>query len=306
MEISHESVLVDEVIHLLKADEQAHSNKKQTFVDGTLGFGGHTKEFIKRGIFVFGIDTDESTLEYARQILSQACPGSNQTIGEAFKLAYGNFRDIDHLVLSNNIKNISGILLDLGVSTPQLTSKDRGLSFTNKDADLDMRLDKNAGVRASDLLNALDERQLQKLFEVVMDYPDAKRLVKAIRDTRYVKRIDKVGDLLDIISSSHIGSKGTIHPATKPFMALRMAVNTEIPNLVAALPKAFEILETSGRLAIISFHSGEDTVVKTFFKKIESEGKGIIITKKPVIPSFKELQKNPKARSAKLRVIERY
>src|SRR5260221_4384418 len=121
MDINHEPVLVDEVIQLLKAEDQAHLNNKRTFVDGTLGFGGHSKEFVKRGIFVFGIDTDERTLEFARKVLSKACPGSNRNVGEAFKLVYGNFRDIDHLVSSNKIENISGILLDLGVSTPQLT-----------------------------------------------------------------------------------------------------------------------------------------------------------------------------------------
>jgi 16S rRNA (cytosine1402-N4)-methyltransferase len=310
MNTNHEPVLVDEVIHLLKTDEIAHLNKRVTFVDGTLGFGGHSKEFIKRGIFVFGIDTDESTLEYARENLSKACPGSNRNVGECFKLAYGNFRDIDHLVTSNNITDIYGILLDLGVSTPQLTSNDRGLSFANPKADLDMRLDRNSGVRASDLLNALDEKQLQKLFEVVMDYPEAKRLARVIRDTRQVKRFETVGDLLDVIDKGNLGNRGmqSIHPATKPFMALRMAVNTEIPNLETVLPKAFDLLEPGGRLAVISFHSGEDKVVKDFMRNTEL-GKygslGKVVTKKPIVPGSEEVYKNPKARSAKLRIIEK-
>ena len=306
MDTNHEPVLVDEVIHLLKTDTFAHLNKRTTFVDGTLGFGGHSKEFIKRGIFVFGIDTDESTLEDARKILSKACPGSNVTVGECFKIVYGNFRDIDQLVSSNNIQNISGILLDLGVSTPQLTSEKRGLSFSNPNADLDMRLDSTqSGVRAKDLLNALDERQLQKLFEAAMEYPEAKRLARAVFAKRNVKSFETVGDLLDVIHSAHIGGKGTIHPGTKPFMALRMAVNTEISNLETVLPKAFALLEPKGRLAVISFHSGEDVIVKTLFKEIESEGKGVLITKKPVVPSLSELQRNPRARSAKLRVLEK-
>lgn len=303
MNTNHEPVLVDEIIQLLKADTFAHLNKRYTFVDGTLGFGGHSKEFIKRGLFVFGIDTDETTLKYAEDSLRKACPGSNGNVGECFKLVYGNFRDIDHLVSSNHIENIYGVLLDLGVSTPQLMSPVRGLSFAESQADLDMRLDRNSGVRASDLLNALDEKQLQKLFEVSMDYPDAKRLVKAITKKRQVKRFERVGDLLDVIGNNR--STSNIHPATKPFMALRMAVNTEIPNLESALPKAFEILSPKGRLAIVSFHSGEDVIVKSFMKQMESNGAGIVITKKPVVPSEGEIRKNPKARSAKLRVIEK-
>src|SRR5258706_5882328 len=262
MQKAHEPVLLDEVLQYLEPEKIAHLNGTQ--IDATVGFGGHSREFVSRGVFVLGIDADESALKVAEKVLEHACPGPNNPVGTCFKLVHGNFKDIEKIVKREDITNAYGVLMDLGVNSLQLTSEDRGLSFQNPNAPLDMRLDTNGSqVRANDLLNALPESQLFELFEKVMEYKDAKRLTKAICDKRKTIRFKTVGDLLEITEKGNTGNRG-IHTATLPFMALRMAVNSELENLKEALPKAFLSLGKSGRLAVISFHSGEDRIVKEY------------------------------------------
>ncbi len=309
----HEPVLVNEVVQYLNVSELAHSKRKVTFVDATVGFGGHAKEFVKRGVFVLGIDTDETTLKHAKEVLNRsiqgpsACPGV-KSIDDFFKLIHSNFRQIDTVVQEEKLVNVFGILIDLGVSTPQLTSETRGLSFGNPNAELDMRLDTNSlQVRASDLLNVLNEKQLFEMFKEIMNYKDAKELTRNVVLARKEKEFKTVGDFLNVISRPDRwnGGEDRTNPATLPFMALRIAVNSELENLKEVLPRAFGILESGGRLAVISFHSGEDRIVKNFYSTVVQDGKGTIVTKKPVVPDEIELKKNPRARSAKLRVIEK-
>ncbi len=305
--ITHEPVLVKEVLTYLDPAQFAHLNKRVTLIDATVGFGGHAKEFVKRNTFVVGIDTDERTLEFAIKNLKNACPGPNLPVGDSFKLLHGNFKDIDSLVSKNAITDVYAILIDLGVSTPQLTSENRGLSFTNRKAELDMRLDtESSQIRGSDLLNALSESQLFELFKNVVGYAESKRLSKNIVRERSFSKIETVGDFLDIIEKDqHVSHTKKVHPATLAFMALRMAVNSELENIKEGLPRAFAVLEKKGRLAVISFHSGEDRLVKQFMKEKEGYGFGKILTEKPIVPSIEEIEKNPKSRSAKLRVIEK-
>jgi 16S rRNA (cytosine1402-N4)-methyltransferase len=302
--MKHDPVLLNEVLQYLQPEKFAHSNRP-VFIDATVGYGGHAKEFIKRGVFVIGIDTDETTLKNAYEEMERACPGPNHPVGDCFKLLHGNFKDVRAIAERESVENICGILIDLGVSTPQLTSQERGLSFQNREADLDMRLDTESNnVRGYELLNVLNEKQLLELFLAAMEYPDARKLVRSVVRTRNEKPFRTVGDFLDVIPDGGYRRKKT-HPATKPFMALRMAVNSEIPNVSEGLPNAFSVLKQGGRLAVISFHSGEDLVVKDFMKDMEIGGTGKIITKKPIVPSEIELSKNQRARSAKLRVIEK-
>ena len=168
-----------------------------------------------------------------------------------------------------------------------------------------MRLDRGVqAVNPSMLLNALDQTQLMNLFERVLDYKTSRQLSKAVFEARKVKAFEKVGDLLKL--TDRLFSKpGGINPSTKAFMALRIAVNSELENLADVLPEAFSLLNESGRLVVISFHSGEDSIVKAFMKNIVDEKKAVRITSKPVVPTSSEISKNPRSRSAKLRCIEK-
>lgn len=281
--------------------------KKRAYkvIDATLGTGGYTLRLCKLGASVLGIDADESMLEIARERLEDACPAPDKTVGGSFKLIHGNFKDIDDIAEENGFLPADGIVFDLGVSNLQLTGKKRGFSFSQEDAPLDMRIDRSAqGTKASDLLNALREDQLHEMFEKVLDYRKAKKLSQEVVERRKESPIKTVGDFLSI-TTRIFERRGKLHPATKPFLALRMATNSELENLEEGLSKAVNILSESGRLVVVSFHSGEDEIVKNFFKKAEREGEVKILTRSPISPSEVEVEKNPKARSAKLRAVEK-
>jgi len=312
-EVSHKSVLKDEVCELLKK-ENAPLNIQARLIDATLGLGGHAKEFVRSGWKVLGIDMDKKAIEVAQKVLTQACPARYHTVSDStrssrktgpFKLINGNFKDIKKIAIEHGFTKVDAILFDLGVSVPQLTSKVRGFSFQNADAVLDMRLGKTTqNVTAADLLNALNEKQLVNLFASVMPHNISRRIAKRVVNQRKITKFSRVGDFLDVVGSS-IRGKGRLHPATLPFMALRIAVNSELDVLQLALPDAFSLLAEGGKLAVISFHSGEDAIVKHVFKEFEGKSKGKIITKKPIVPTRREIVLNPRARSAKLRVIQK-
>lgn len=287
----HIPVLLKEVIDFL------HIKNQGSYIDATLGAGGHTLEICKRGGKVLGIDADINMLEVVRRRLKTACPGVFTT--------QGNFRNIYKIAKGEGFDDVDGILFDLGVSTLHLKDFKRGFSFTEEDSPLDMRLDPNSqNVTGADLLNTLRQDQLVELFRNGMSEGGARKLSKETVKARRLKKIEKVKDFLGIIAKiPREGFKTNF--ATKPFMALRIAVNSELDNLDSGLAGAFEILKRGGRLAVISFHSGEDGVVKDFFKKKEEERQGKIITKKPVVAGREEVSRNRKARSAKLRVIKK-
>lgn len=289
----HKSVLVNEVLRALRV-ESAHSKK---FIDATVGLGGHSIEIVRAGGEVLGIDADRDSLKIAQERLkNKACP---------INLTQGNFKDIDTIAQKYGFSLVDGILFDLGISSYQLSVKDRGFSFEEDGAPLDMRMDKESQqVTASDMLNALNIGQLQALFSVSLGKSDSKKLAERVIKTRQTKRIETVGEFREIIKES-IRRKPKLDISTLPFLALRMAVNSELDNLKEALPKAYGLLKKGGRLAVISFHSGEDATVKGFFKDLSGKGLGKILYKKPLTPKKSEVGKNPRARSAKLRVIEK-
>ena len=283
----HEPVLLKEVIDFL------HIKRALEYIDATLGTGGHSLEIIKRGGRVLGIDADESMLEIARKRLE----GKGD-----FKLVHGNFKDIAKIAEANGFGKVNGILFDLGVSNVHFKTRGRGFSFIDESSPLDMRLDpENQRVTAADLVNALREDQLEEMFGQAMPRHEAAKLAGKVVESRVETRIETVADFLR--TSSFLRRKGKLNPATKAFLAMRIAVNLELKNLEEALPGAFGLLASGGSLLVISFHSLEDRLVKNFFKEKKASGEARIKTKKPLVPSEEEVKINPKSRSARLRVL---
>ena len=286
----HETVMSKEAIDGL------HIKKGSLYIDTTLGNGGHSLGIINQGGKVLGIDIDPEMVKISQDRLKEA---------KDFKSAQGNFSKIDEIAKTNNWTPVAGILFDLGVSNIHLKNLERGFSFENPEAILDMRLDpKSLGVKACDLLNVLREDQLTDLFAVTLEPGAAKWITGRVLHSRAEKPIQTVGDMLEISKGLKVGKIG-LNEATLPFLALRIAVNSELDNLKEALPKSFNILEKGGRIVVISFHSKEDEIVKDFFKeKSKSEG-AKMITFKPVRAGEEEISVNRRARSAKMRILEK-
>src|SRR3989338_1969580 len=283
--IVHNPVLVGQVIDFLIVS----TGKK--YLDLTVGAGGHSLEIIKRGGRVIGIDLDPEILARARQVL-----GNQATLVE------GNYKDADLIAKENGFEKLDGILLDLGLSSFQLDSPERGFSF-RFDAPLDMRMSPELGVRAVDLVNGLNVGELEELFMKLGEEKQARRIAKEIVGSRVDHKITTTTELAEIVKKVKKVSFGKhIHPATQVFQALRIAVNDELNNLREVLPKASSLLGKDGRLVVISFHSLEDRIVKDFFKS-SSELK--VLTEKPITASEEEVGLNPRSRSAKMRVAEK-
>lgn len=277
----HESVMTAEVVEYLHVKNQAR------YIDATLGTGGHSLAIAENGGLVLGIDMDPAILTIAQERLKSVRPTP--------KLVLGNFTEIDRIARQNGFDGVSGIVLDLGVSNLHLKNLERGFSFANRDANLDMRLNhETQGVKASDLLNLLRRDQLVDLFETVMDPGAARWIAGRVVEFRKKNPIKKVDDLLSIVRGLKTGKK-TLHEATLPFLALRIAINSELDNLRQVLPKAYQLLESGGNLVVITFHSGEDEIVKDFFK-----GRGTLI-----LPGVEEVNNNPRSRSAKMRILQK-
>jgi 16S rRNA (cytosine1402-N4)-methyltransferase len=288
----HQSVLIREAIDAL------HIKKTRLYIDATLGHGGHALEIIRLGGKVLGIDLDPEMVETARQrIETEAKKGE-------FKFVSGNFTDITKIAAENAWMPVSGILFDLGVSNLHLKDLKRGFSFESEAAMLDMRLNpKTQEVTGADLLNVLREDQLEDLFGVTLDPGAAKWICGRVMHSRAAKPVQTVGDLLEICRGLKTGKTG-LNEATLPFLALRIAVNSELTNLEEVLPKAFALLEKGGRLVVISFHSKEDAIVKNFFKDQVKNG-AKIISYKPILAGPEEVFENKRARSAKMRILEK-
>ncbi len=297
----HQAVLVKEVLETLNPQAGCY------YIDATFGRGGHSRAILKRGAKVIAFDFDQQSIDAAKQLFAKEID-NKQLI-----LFRENFNKMDEC-LSNLKKSlnleISGILFDFGTSTDQLMSKERGFSFAAQDEVLDMRMDERLGVKACDLLKLLDEKQLAKMLFEYGGEADARAIAHKIVEQRKKNpnSLDKVGTLITIIEqvkSHRFGQK--IHPATKTFQALRIIVNDELQNIEIALPKALQILKESKaldkRLVCLSFHEGEDRLVKTFFKQVEMDHLGKIINKKALEASEEELSTNPRSRSAKLRAL---
>lgn len=292
MKYSHTPVLLAETLLLLDLHDG------DVVVDATLGLGGHAQEIIERikpSGKLIGIDQDEEAIQNASHNLS-----ANQ---HAVVLVNGNFRDIDALVKGAGYERVSAILFDLGVSSLQLDAGARGFSF-NKEAKLDMRMGAGS-LTAHKVVNTYPYLDLVRIFTEYGEENKAKIIAKRIVEMRKRAVIETTIDLVRAAFPESIGKHHRIHPATKIFQAIRIEVNDELGALQTGLEKGFEILKSGGRMAVISFHSLEDRIVKRFFKDLKTGGSGKLLTKKAVAPSWQEQQKNKRARSAHLRVIEK-
>lgn len=289
----HTSVLLDEVVNSL-----AVKPGKQ-YIDATLGGGGHAAAIQKSGGIVLGIDRDQEAGEYVRKHVSKD-----------IVIAKGNFSNIDRIAKEHGFTQVAGVLFDLGVSSHQLDTPERGFSF-QKNGPLDMRMDVETTVRAADLINGLNKQELSDLFFKLGEEYRSRAIANAIVREREKKPIETTEELEKIIRHEVGGryAKGvkhtSIHPATKVFQALRIVINDELHSLEEALPKAVSLLENRGRLVVISFHSLEDRIVKHAFKEFERKRMGRILTDKPVVPTEEEIRQNPRARSSKMRVFEK-
>lgn len=288
----HVPVLLQEAIENLSV------TKGKKYVDATFGGGGHTREILGLGGLVLALDQDQEAIEEAKQNFSQEIMNSTLTIKKT------NFSDLKAVCEITGFLPVSGVIMDLGVSSHQLDTDHRGFSF-NKDAHLDMRMDpQNQGVTAADFVNAAGESELTSIFWRFGGETMSRKIAKAIVAARKAGRIDTTLQLADIVSSVKPRSiSGSLHPATKVFQALRIAVNDELNALSLTLPQASEVLEPGGRLVVISFHELEDKIVKNFLRDHPDEFTEL--TQKPITPTENEIKNNPRSRSAKMRVAQK-
>jgi 16S rRNA (cytosine1402-N4)-methyltransferase len=266
------------------------------YVDATVGLGGHSGDIIKMigaGGRLIGIDTDEEALREAGERLSD-----NRVI-----LRKGSFADMETLLLDESISEVDGILFDLGVSMMQLKNLERGFSFAS-DKRLDMRMDREQRLSAWEMVNRYPERELERIVREFGEERLSRKIAKAIAWQRDKKAINTCAELSEIVEAVY-GGRGRVHPATKTFQALRIAVNSEIEQLQDGLQAALRLLKKGGRLCVIAYHSLEDRIVKRFIAEHSKSGQFRILTKKPVTASPEELRGNPSSRSAKLRAAER-
>lgn len=310
MEFVHKSVLLKETIDSLNIKSDG------IYVDGTLGGGGHAYEVCKKlgehGRFI-GIDQDEEAIEAAGLRLAE--------FGDKVTIVRSNYADIDAILKSLGIEKVDGILLDLGVSSRQLDTPERGFSY-KVDAPLDMRMDNRNEKTARDIINDYSEMDL---YRIIRDYGEdkfAKNIAKHIVAARQKKEIETTYELTEVIKAA-IPAKIRMaggHPSKKTFQAIRIELNRELEVLNNSIDVMIDYLSNQGRLSIITFHSLEDRIVKVGFKKNENpctcpsdfpvcicgkKSKGKVITRKPVIPGEEELEENSRAKSSKLRVFER-
>lgn len=303
MEFVHKSVLFDEAIKALDL------NENKIIVDGTAGGGGHSGEIAKRAKRVISIDQDPDAIAVLNERLGDK---------ENVTIVHDNYSNIKNIISNLNIEKIDGLLLDLGVSSFQLDTAERGFSF-HKDAPLDMRMSKS-GLSAYDVVNNYDERQLADIIYRYGEENFSRRIAANIVKARAEKPIETTFELVDIIKSS-MPQKAMrdAHPARRTFQAIRIEVNAELDVLKSTLEDAFDILAPGGRIAIITFHSLEDRIVKEQFAKwcqgctCPKEFPVCVCGKKPkgktfksISPSKEELEENPRARSSRLRIFEKF
>ncbi len=312
MEFNHKSVLLEETINSLNIKPDG------IYVDGTLGGAGHAAKVIERlsgnGRFI-GIDQDEDALCAAKDKLSRY----NDKV--RIDIVKSNYKDMINVLKSLNIEKVDGILLDIGVSSYQIDTVERGFTY-KEDGPLDMRMDKSSSFSAKNVVNEYSEMEL---FRIIRDYGEdkfAKNIAKHIVQKRAEKPFETTGELIEAIKAAipaKIRANGG-HPAKKTFQAIRIEVNKELEVLENSIDEMIDALADGGRLSIITFHSLEDRIVKNKFRENENpcicppnfpvcvcgrKSKGIVITRKPIVPSDEEISENKRSKSSKLRVFER-
>lgn len=304
----HEPVMVKEIVDLLLV------SKTGIYVDCTVGGAGHSYAILKKtDAFLVGIDCDEEALRFAASRLEEF--GSRKVLVKA------NFADLSRVLENLNIKKVDGILLDLGVSSHQLDAAERGFSFSQK-APLDMRMDRNLKLSAYDIVNSFAQNELEKIIRFYGEEKMAAKIARTISRKRLLSPIETTTELAAIVASCMPAAlkRQKIHPATRTFQAIRIAVNNELENIRLAINAAADALKSGGRICIISFHSLEDRIVKNEFRALagecvcpkdmpvcicQREEKLKTVIKKALIPTAQEIEANPRARSAKLRVAGR-
>ena len=304
MNTPHKPVLYKEIIHALQPKSPGR------YVDGTLGAGGHARGILEACApdgRLLGLDVDTQALALARENLAP--------FEERAHLAQASYISILDVMNEIGWDAVDGIVLDLGLSSMQLDTPERGFSFTH-DAPLDMRFNRDFGLTAAQLVNTLPEADLADLLFKYGEEPRARRIVRDILKSRPLTTTAQLAEIVKRAYPEH----SRVHPATRTFHALRIAVNDELATVENALPKAVSALRRGGRLAVISFHSLEDRIVKDFFReqakdlinppyeqiyKVERKATLKEINRKPITPDEEEIKKNPRARSAKLRVVEK-
>lgn len=309
IEFNHVSVLLNECI------ENLNIKPDGIYVDGTMGGAGHSLEIVKKlsekGMLI-GIDRDEEALAVAEERLKDF---------NNVKYVHDNHDNIDEIIKNLNIKGVDGILLDLGVSSYQIDEKTRGFTYMD-DGPLDMRMDKSQKLTAEYIVNNYKEQDLARIIFEYGEEKFSRRIAKNICEYRKNKKIETTGELVKIIEKSIPGKfrEKNSHPAKRTFQAIRIEVNNEIEPLYNTVKNSINALNSKGRLCVITFHSLEDRMVKKAY--VDAEGKctcpkdlpycvcgnvslGKIITKKPILPTEKEMQENSRSRSAKLRVFEK-
>lgn len=305
MSQSHQPVLFQEIIHALR------SRKGGRYVDATVGAGGHARGILEASApdgMLLGLDVDPMALALARENLAP--------YGPRLTLVHASYLSLPHQLAALGWDDVQGIMFDLGASSMQFDSAERGFSFRD-DGPLDMRFDTNSERTAADLVNGLPESELAAALRRFGEEPRAASIARAIVRAR---PLHSTLELAEVVERTVRGKRTRVHPATRVFQALRIAVNDELDALARVLPLALAALRAGGRLAVISFHSLEDRTVKVFFRSqslpqrnppfeqrfsIERGPTLKIIGKKPVVPSEGEIAVNPRARSAKLRVAEK-
>jgi 16S rRNA (cytosine1402-N4)-methyltransferase len=293
----HKPVLRDVVL--------SHLNLKRGFVvlDATVGSGGHAEAILNMigpTGFLIGMDRDKQAIERAQSRL--------QPFAGHFILKHACFCQMDRILSALNIDRVHAVLMDVGTSSDQLADPARGFSFQT-DGPLDMRMDPSGGETAADLISRSNADELSAIFRTYGEERRARAIARAIVRARAysknpIRTTRELSQLIEQMTPARFRF-GRIHPATRVFQALRIAVNQELEQLESALPKAVEALRPGGRLAVISFHSLEDRIVKWFFRDEQKKDRVKVLTKKPVQPVGEEVRDNPRARSAKLRAIER-
>lgn len=306
--MKHYSVLKKELINGLNIKEDG------IYVDATLGYAGDAKDILrklKRG-FLFAFDKDIEAINYSKEELSK--------IGSNFKIIHSDFVNLKAKLLENDITKVDGIIFDLGLSSPQIDNPDRGFTFMN-DANLDMRMNNDDKLTAYDIVNNYSLEQLIEIFYSYGEERYSKSIAKNIVEKRRVSKIKTTKELVDIILTSVPTRYFNLeHPERRIFQALRISVNNELESLRKVIPDAINLLNKDGRLAIITFHSLEDRIVKQTLKKyseVDSLVRGLkdipeaykplikLINKKPIIPTDDEIKENSRSKSAKLRIAER-
>jgi 16S rRNA (cytosine1402-N4)-methyltransferase len=289
----HEPVLVAEVVRLLAVAPG------QVVVDGTVGLGGHAAvlaPLLSPGGVYLGVDVDGQMLERARQLLADAP-------AEIIRLIQASYTDLPEVLEREGLTRVDHVLLDLGINSAQLDDSERGFSF-DRDGPLDMRFDRSDQTRALDIINSASEEELADMFYNYGQESASRRIARRICQVRHAGRITTTKALAAAVESSGIPG-GKTHPATRVFQALRIAVNGELRNLETFLEQVTDLIRPGGKLAVISFHSLEDGLVKRFLREAKQAGTFRELTKRPVIAEPAERGRNPRSRSAKLRVAER-